>query len=193
MTARQQTPSQTIGPFFHDCLMQIGVDDLDPDRQAGRHVRLRGQVLDGGGEPVSDAMLEIWQADSHGRYLHPVDHWPDQPQDSFVGFGRVATDEHGRWALETVLPGAVPGAETGGRTQAPHLTVQVFARGLLDQLCTRIYFPDEPANDTDPILTSVPAERRPALVAEADESSGDSSYVFDIVLQGDAETPFFDV
>lgn len=188
MSEHGQTPAQTIGPFFHDCLMDLVVDDLAPGSLAGQQVRLSGRVLDGAGAPVSDAMIEIWQANPTGRYLHPLDEWPEHDAD-FVGFGRVATDDGGRWSLRTIVPGPV--VQGDGTTNAPHLNVQVFARGLLDMLCTRIYFPGEPANDADPVLANVPADRRGGLIATHD---GDGArFTFDIVLQGDDETPFFDV
>jgi protocatechuate 3,4-dioxygenase alpha subunit len=157
----------------------------------GRHVRVRGRVLDGQGEPVSDAMVEVWQADGEGRYRHPLTGWFEQVRGSFVGFGRVATDDDGRWEIDTVVPGPVPGPD--GSTQAPHVNVQVFARGLLDLLCTRIYFAGEAANDADPVLSSVPADRRDLLVAQPDDSSDAAAWRFDIVLRGEAETPFFEV
>lgn len=187
-TPHQQTPAQTIGPFFHDCLMERGVDDLDPERRAGRHVSVSGRVLDGDGLPVGDAMVEVWQADDEGRYRHPLAGHFDVAPASFLGFGRVATDDDGNWALETVVPGPV--SDPDGNSQAPHLNVQVFARGLLDLLCTRIYFADEETNAADPVLSTVPEGRREALLARPD---GDNAYRFDIVLQGDDETPFFAV
>lgn len=183
------TPSQTVGPFFHLGLPSDGWDELvspdDPDA-----VRVRGTVFDGEGAPVSDALVEIWQANRAGRYAHPEDAREDIAlEDGFHGFGRCATDEAGRYEFVTVKPGAVPAP--GGRMQAPHLDVSVFARGLLKRVVTRVYFPDEPeSNDADPVLSSVPdAEARASLVAREE----DGALRFDIHLQGERETAFFAV
>lgn len=195
MSRPRQTPSQTIGPFFHDGLMEVGVDDLDPEGAAGDRVRVEGRILDGDGEPVTDAMLEVWQADGVGRYRHPADGRAGDVPDDFVGFGRVATDADGAYAFATVAPGTVPGPD--GTVQAPHLNVQLFARGLLNHLSTRIYFEGQPANDDDPVLAAVPEARRRTLVArrvdDGDDGDASRTYRFDIVLQGDDETVFFDV
>jgi len=191
MSAHSQTPSQTIGPFFHDGLMGLG-GDLAPEGAAGRRVRIEGRVLDGAAEPVDDAMVEVWQADGQGRYRHPFDGRSSGVERSFVGFGRMASGSDGTYRLDTVLPGTVPGR--GGSIQAPHLNVQVFARGLLVHLSTRIYFEGEQANDGDEVLGTVPPERRDTLVARADgEAGGVACYRFDVVLQGENETVFFDL
>jgi protocatechuate 3,4-dioxygenase, alpha subunit len=196
-----QTPSQTIGPFFHDALMRDGIDELDPDGAAGDTIEIVGRILDGSGAPVTDAMVELWQADGAGRYRHPADGREADVPGSFIGFGRLATDADGHYRARTVRPGTVPGRE--GTVQAPHLNVHVFARGLLDQLWTRIYFADYPANDADAVLAAVPADRRATLLAEptdpADPSGSDvpsgsdrpTRYRFDIHLQGEHETVFF--
>lgn len=189
-----QTPSQTVGPFFHDALMRAGVADVDPDRAAGSPVTITGRVLDGEGAIVEDAMIEVWQADGAGRYRHPADGRQADVPSSFIGFGRVATLDGGEFHLTTAMPGTVPGRD--GAVQAPHLNVHVFARGLLDQLWTRIYFAGHPANDTDPVLTSLPEERRPTLLAQPVEGNGDGdgeaqAYRFDVILQGENETVFF--
>lgn len=191
MSDRLQTPAQTIGPFFHDALMRDGVDELDPEGAAGSPLVIEARVLDGAGNVVDDAMVEVWQADGGGRYRHPADgRAPDVPS-SFIGFGRVAATDDGRYRVSTVMPGTVPGRD--GAVQAPHLNVHVFGRGLLDKLATRIYFPAQPANEDDPVLTSVPPARRPTLIAEADgDLDGVPRFRFDIVLQGDGETVFFD-
>jgi protocatechuate 3,4-dioxygenase alpha subunit len=137
---------------------------------------------------VPDALVEIWQANAHGRYRHPLD-GRDLPLDSsFTGFGRAGTDETGSFWFETVKPGPVPFVDE--RLQAPHLCVTIFARGLLNHLATRLYFADEPANDDDPIFLLVPAERRATLLARRDERG---VYRFDVVLQGEGETAFFNV
>jgi protocatechuate 3,4-dioxygenase alpha subunit len=183
------TPSQTVGPFFHVGIRgEPGphlVSVTDPDA-----VRVFGVVFDGASEPVPDALLEIWQANRAGRYAHPADQ-PSAPplERSFTGFGRCATDAEGRFEFVTVKPGAVAaGAKT---KQAPHIVVGVFARGLLKRLTTRIYFPDEAAaNAADSVLMSVRDEdRRRTLVARSDPNG----LRFDIHLQGQEETVFFEV
>ena len=192
MTEHPQSPPQTIGPFFHDGLLRIGVDELDPDRVAGSPVIVEGQVLDGDDAVVDDAMVEVWQSDGAGRYRHPADgRAPDVP-DGFIGFGRVGTQDAGTFHITTVLPGTVPGPD--GNVQAPHLNVHVFARGLLDRLTTRIYFEDHDATAEDPILQLVPEARRGTLLAHrSGERDGVPIYRFDIVLQGAGETVFFDL
>ena len=192
MTELPQTTSQTVGPFFHFALMRDGVDELDPERAAGTPIVITGAVLDGAGDPVSDAMVEIWQADGGGRYRHPADGRVGDVPTSFIGFGRMASTDEGVYRASTAMPGTVPGPD--GSVQAPHLNVQIFARGLLDHLSTRIYFPDHPANAEDPVLARVPASRRDTLMARPDGSDGDVPvYRFDVVLQGEGETVFFDL
>ena len=192
--ARALTPSQTVGPFFHDCLLRTDAtyDTLAGDDASGQRIHVHGRVLDGDGTPVPDAVLELWQADDHGVYHHPADPRWTRPT-SFSGFGRVGTDEDGRFAFTSVLPGRVPGH--GDELQAPHISITVFARGLLNHLFTRMYFPDEPSNDTDQTLLCVPAHRRPTLIARAaspvDSTVGVRVFEFDIVLQGRDETVFF--
>jgi protocatechuate 3,4-dioxygenase, alpha subunit len=186
-----QTPAQTIGPFFHDALMRDGVDDLDPEGEAGAPIVVTGTVRDGAGDVVDDAMVEIWQSDGSGRYRHPADGRSADLPGSFIGFGRVATVDGGVYRARTVLPGTVPGR--AGSVQAPHLNVHVFARGLLDKLATRIYFDGHAANADDPVLRSVPEQRRLTLLAQPEgEEDGADRYRFDIVLQGADETVFFD-
>jgi len=178
------TPSQTVGPFFDYALPYAGGPELvaadDPDA-----IRISGVVYDGAGEPVGDALIELWQANRAGRYRHPEDRRDELPlEDGFSGFGRCPTDADGRFAFATVKPGPVAG-------QAPHVGVIVLARGLLRQLYTRIYFPDEiDANAADPLLRSIadPAQRA-SLVARPE---GDG-LTFDIHLQGVRQTAFLDV
>ena len=183
------TPSQTVGPFFHDALAYAGSDHVVPIDDPSA-IRIEGRVLDGAGDAVPDALLETWQASRSGRYAHPEDSRREQPLEAgFSGFGRVATDEQGHFALVTVKPGAVPAP--GGAMQAPHIDVSVFARGLLRRLVTRIYFPDErDANAADPVLGSIEdARERATLIAR--EQGG--SLCFDVHLQGADQTAFFSI
>lgn len=188
----RQTPSQTVGPFFSKALLHEGWNDLTARDAVGQTVVITGRVLDGDGAPVPDALIEIWQANAAGRYNHPDD-VRDLPLDPrFSGFGRAGTDEQGRFRFRTIKPGPVPGV--GGTMQAPHLNVSVFARGLLKRLVTRIYFPDEPLNAQDPVLTSLPdVTRRTTLIARPASGGSGQDLHFDIVLQGDNETVFFDI
>jgi len=181
------TPSQTIGPFLHIEVPYEGEARLVEPNHPGA-IRLLGMVTDGEGEPVDDALVEIWQANAAGRYAHPEDDREDVPlEDGFMGFGRCATDSEGRFEFLTVKPGSVPGP--GDRPQAPHIDVSVFARGLLNRLVTRIYFPDESeANAEDAVLSLIEDEAaRQTLIAQLE----DGALRFDIRLQGDGETTFF--
>jgi protocatechuate 3,4-dioxygenase alpha subunit len=200
MTAQEadfgQTPSQTVGPYFAYGLTatQYGYDFNQPfdaavalDNAAGERIRLEGRVLDGDGNPIGDALVEISQADGEGRY-------PQTPAEAremgFRAFGRAGTgtDPLNRFVFHTVKPGA----ETPG--EAPHINVIVLMRGLLLHAFTRVYFSDEAeANAKDAVLASVPAERRHTLVAERVERGGAVSYRIDIRMQGADETVFFDV
>jgi protocatechuate 3,4-dioxygenase alpha subunit len=179
------TPSQTVGPFHHIELPYAPGGDVVPPGSDGA-VRISGRLVDGAGQPVGDALIEVWQADASGSYQHAAD---AGPAGASVGFGRVATAADGAYELWTIKPGPVPGP--GGSTQAPHLLFSVFARGLLDRLVTRMYFPDEEgANAADPVLGLVPdADARSTLVAEPDGEG----LRFDIHLQGERETVFFAV
>jgi len=191
MITHTLTSSQTVGPFFHDCLLRadMRMNVLAGPETSGERIRLEGRVSDGDGQPVPDAMIEIWQANSHGRYHHPVDSRDLPLEPSFSGFGRSATDAEGIYWFETVKPGPVP--FPSGGLQAPHICVTVFARGLLNHLSTRVYFADEPANAEDAILLHVPAERRATLLAPRSTVGATVVYRFDIVLQAGVETAFF--
>jgi protocatechuate 3,4-dioxygenase alpha subunit len=182
------TPSQTVGPFFIIGLPFEGDERLVEEDAPGA-LRIEGIVFDGDGVPVDDAVVEIWQANRGGRYAHPEDTREDVPlEEGFSGHGRCGTDVSGRYWFVTVKPGPVPAP--GGGLQAPHIEVSVLARGLLKRLATRIYFPDEAeANETDPVLSALDPERRDTLVARDDGGV----LRFDIRLQGEAETVFFDV
>jgi protocatechuate 3,4-dioxygenase alpha subunit len=147
-------------------------------------------VFDGDGAPVPDCMLEVWQADSQGRFADPQDKRA-LPNTKFRGFGRVGTDANGAYAFDTIKPGAVPDAD--GKPQAPHLLLAVFARGMLRHLYTRVYFGGEAANAADPVLALVPSDRRATLIAERDAGNGNAVYRLDLRLQGEGETVFFDV
>ncbi len=185
MTTPGPTPSQTVGPFFHDALLRDETNVLAGPGAAGERIRIEGYVYDGDGAPVPDAIVELWQADAHGRYHHPADQ-RDLPLDpAFTGFGRCATDQDGHYWFETVKPGAVP--FDAATPQAPHIAVTIFARGLLDHLSTRLYFAGDPANDADPILRRVPEDRRATLLAQRATADGPAVYRFDIVLQGEGE------
>jgi protocatechuate 3,4-dioxygenase alpha subunit len=191
------TPSQTVGPFFLNCLLREEArrNVLVQPGTEGERIRIEGRVLDGDGIPVSDALVEIWQADAAGRYHHPTDRRAGMPLDpAFSGFGRSGTDDEGRYWFETVKPGPVPFDQR--RMQAPHICVMVFARGLLNHLATRLYFADDPATQTDAVLQLVPSGRRTTLLARREGSAdagGMTVYRFDIVLQGAGETAFFNV
>jgi protocatechuate 3,4-dioxygenase alpha subunit len=193
MSIPAPTPSQTIGPFFHDCLLRPDARRnvlVAPDT-AGVRIRIEGHIYDGDGQAVPDAMIEIWQADSYGRYHHPADK-RDLPLDpAFTGYGRTGTDGEGAFEFATIKPGRVP--FDGATLQAPHLGVAVFARGLLNHLATRLYFADDPANAADPVLRLVPAERRSTLLARPVLVKGEPGYRMDIVLQGTGETVFFNL
>ncbi len=173
-------PSQTVGPFFHFGLTTNAAQGRLAGAQVqGEHIRLRFTLLDGEGVPVPDGMLELWQADAVGRYNPP----------DFCGFGRLATDWEGKCTFETIRPGRVPDGEGG--CQAAHISVSVFARGLLGRLCTRVYFAGDPALAEDPVLALVPEGRRPTLLARWHAEAG--VWEFEIHLQGENETVFFDV
>jgi len=191
------TPSQTVGPYFKYGLTPgsdyawndaFGSDLVTAD-VSGERIRIIGQVFDGDGKVIPDAMMEIWQADAQGRFADPQD-TRATPNAAFKGFGRCGADAKGGFEFRTIKPGPVPGP--GGKQQAPHILMAVFARGMTQQVITRIYFEDEAANAADPILTLVPADRRATLVANREQ--GDvMTYRFDVHLQGDRETVFFDL
>lgn len=192
---RGLTPSQTVGPFFHYGLTPWAGDYAVPVSVGGQMARegatgtrivLTGRVFDGAGEPVPDAMIEVWQADASGRYAHPLS--GGAASNAFSGYGRSDTKADGTYRFETVKPGAVPGPN--GAPQAPHVMICVFGRGMLTHLFTRAYFADEPANAADAILALVPQARRGTIIAKSEPGG---IYRLDIRLQGDGETVFFDV
>lgn len=181
-----QSPSQTVGPFFHNCLIRGGENILTVPQTQGQHIVIQGQVLDGDGQPVPDAMVEIWQADANGIFNHPEDPKQVEVDPSFQGFGRAETADNGRFTFHTIKPGIISGEQT------PYINVRIFARGMLIHAVTRIYFADEAGNTSDALLNAVPEERRETLVATPEESPGFPTYRFNIHLQGEQETVFFD-
>jgi protocatechuate 3,4-dioxygenase alpha subunit len=186
MSLRGST-SQTIGPYLRIGLEWMVIEDLAPEGTAGERVSIEGRVTDGDGKPVNDAAVEIWQANSHGKYASREDTQGKPLDRGFRGYGRSLTDDAGVFRFRTIKPGRVPGPD--GKPQAPHLVVTVFMRGLLKQLVTRMYFPDDAANASDAVLATVPAERRSTLVAR---KRADGTFEWNLVLQGKNETAFFD-
>ena len=208
-----QTPSQTVGPFFHYGLPWkggadlVGASDLGarPDLFPEEHyvlnlsspsgtpqgtaIDIAGRVLDAHGMPMTDAMVEIWQANASGRYASLIDTREDVPLDPhFVGFGRAATSGEGIYRFRTILPGRVPGP--GNSLQAPHIAISLFGRGLLKRLATRLYFAGAEGNGSDPILSRVPETRRHTLLARRQD---DGIWWLDLMLGGEDETVFFDL
>jgi protocatechuate 3,4-dioxygenase alpha subunit len=185
-------PSQTVGPFFHLGLTtEKGcVRCIAGPVAKGERILLMCRVLDGDGAPVPDAMIEIWQADAQGKYNHPDDTQEKTADPACGGFGRMGTSEEGSCEFETIKPGRVPGP--GNVLQAPHLNLAVFARGILRQVYTRLYFAGDPANQEDSVLALVPKDRRDTLMAVPDPARP-GGWRFDIHLQGQGETVFFDV
>jgi protocatechuate 3,4-dioxygenase, alpha subunit len=205
LTYLKETASQTAGPYLHigmypsvaglNVRTQEKPNVLTSAATEGERIRIEGRVIDGAGLPVRDAQVEIWQANAHGRYNHPAD-TQDKPLDEgFRGWGRAVSDfETGLWWFETVKPGRVPGRH-GHKAMAPHVNLWIVARGINIGLNTRMYFADEAeANAEDPVLRLIEQpERRRTLIAAREERGGEVVYRFDIHLQGDNETVFFDV
>jgi protocatechuate 3,4-dioxygenase, alpha subunit len=188
----KQTPSQTVGPFYAIGLTRRPMNVVASEATQGQRIRIEGQVFDGDGAAIPDVMLEIWQANSSGRYNHPDDKQEKPLDPSFTGWGRSGTDEKCFYNFETIKPGPVPG--NGESVQAPHVGFVIFARGMLLHAYTRMYFADEPANASDPVLNSIKnKKRRQTLIASPGMESGKTVYRFDIWLQGENETVFFDM
>ena len=185
----QATTSQTVGPFFLIGLEWLFMDNLAGPGVSGERVEIEGRVLDAHGQGVPDAMLELWQANAHGKYAHPEDTQAKSLEPGFLGYGRVATAEDGIFRFTTIKPGRVPGPQ--GKLQAPHIVVSVFMRGLLRRLITRIYFPDDATNSEDFALNLVESNRRGTLVARK-STKRDGLLEWNVVLQGPEETVFFD-
>jgi protocatechuate 3,4-dioxygenase alpha subunit len=180
------TASQTVGPFYAYALTPAEkLGRLWTPEVQGERIRVRLEVTDGEGAPVIDAMIEIWQADSQGRYPHPDDPRSSEADPKFRGFGRLSTDPNGICVFDTVKPGAPAG-------QAAHINTTVFARGLLNHQCTRLYFAGDPLLERDPVLALVPEERRHTLIATQD-ANDPSQWNLNIRLQGEDETVFFEI
>jgi protocatechuate 3,4-dioxygenase, alpha subunit len=202
---RTQTPSQTVGPFFAIGLVRASEAQhvVATPLAFGEHIQIEGQLIDGAGTPVPDALIEVWQANAAGEYPSRLpaglpavalakagalaEAGPAAADSTFRGYGRCATDPQGRFTFETVKPGAI----RDGSGQAPHVNVIVFARGMLLHAFTRMYFADDPL-DADPVLMSIDPARRRTLVAQREPGADDSRYIWEIHLQGDRETVFFD-
>ncbi len=188
----QTTASQTVGPYLHIGLTWLVTDNLVGPGVSGEKVTIEGRIQDGDGNPIDDALVEIWQANAHGKYAHPDDSQDKPLEEGFKGFGRVPTDASGCFKFATIKPGRVPAA--GGGLQAPHVNVTIFMRGLMKQLTTRIYFPADPANAEDPVLQSVPQARRQTLIAKA-VAGRPGTLEWNVVVQAvdrEDETVFFD-
>ena len=184
------TSSQTVGPYLHIGMAWLVTDNLVAPGVAGDPISIEGCISDGDGMPVNDALVEIWQANAKGRYAHPEDTGSAPLEPGWTGFGRVATDGDGKFRFTTIKPGRVPAP--GGGLQAPHINVTIFMRGMLRHLVARIYFPGDPANEEDAVLQSVPAARRATLLA-VPQAGDASALVWNVRLQGDGETVFFDL
>ena len=199
----RESASQTAGPYVHIGLApgaagfdiyreELGRDIAGPNAK-GQRIRVEGLVIDGTGSPVKDVLLEVWQANANGHYAHPEGGGP--VEDGFRGWGRVITDfDRGEWGFDTVKPGPVPGRN--GSVQAPHLNLWIVARGINIGLNTRMYFPDEAdANAADPVINLIEWEKRRAtlIARQSEDRDGVPVYRFDIRLQGDDETVFFDI
>ncbi len=182
----KQTASQTVGPY-----LRIGLiygepqNDLVQEQTTGERIKIAGVVRDGNGQPITDALVEIWQPDANSIYNHPTDPKHELADPHFRGFGRAETRNEGTFEFRTIKPGGRDG-------QAPYINANVFARGMLIHALTRIYFEDEPANANDPVLNAVDSSRRHTLIAVPEQSTELPTYRFDIHVQGDEETVFFE-
>ena len=198
LTMLKESPSQTAGPYVHiGCVPNFGgIEGVYPedlgktmrsDAAKGEHITVSGAVYDGTGTPLKDALIEVWQADADGIYPNGDPRGAADP--NFTGFARFAGDyATGEWSFDTVKPGAVPFPD--GRMQAPHISFWIVARGINIGLQTRMYFADED-NSADPVLSRIEHQNRvPTLMAQ---KTGEGAYRFDIRLQGEGETIFFDV
>jgi len=184
-TTMKQSASQTVGPYF-----RIGLiygepqNNLVNEKTSGERITLTGVVYDGDGEPIPDALIEIWQPDANGIFNHPSDPLQEQADPHFRGFGRAESRDAGKYEFKTIKPDGRDG-------KPPYINVYIFSRGMLTHAMTRIYFSDEPANANDPVLSSIEPERRHTLIATREDPSGSPLYRFDIYMQGKQETVFF--
>ncbi|MGA2422414.1 MAG: protocatechuate 3,4-dioxygenase subunit alpha [Terriglobales bacterium] len=184
------TTSQTVGPFFKIGFEWLNCDNLVGEGVSGERITIQGRIFDGDGIPVPDAILEIWQANAHGKYDHPEDTQNKPVEPGFKGYGRVPVTAAGMFRFTTIKPGPVPGPN--GNEQAPHLVISVFMRGLLKRLVTRMYFPGDARNASDPILNLVEPARRSTLIAKR-TAGAPGTLEWNILLQGPDETVFFDL
>lgn len=182
----KQSASQTVGPYLRIGLIYgESQNNLVNERTLGERIKITGRVLDGNGEPITDAMVEIWQPDSRGIFNHPNDPLHSEADPNFRGFGRSENPIGGVYEFTTIKPGSRDG-------QAPYINVHVFARGMLIHAMTRIYFEDESATSDDIVLQSIDSDRRHTLIARRENGGSLPTYRFDIRMQGDNETVFFD-
>jgi protocatechuate 3,4-dioxygenase beta subunit len=191
------TGSSTIGPFF-PAELAIGMNDLTRRKPEGpvaqgQLVLLSGRVLQEGGRPVVNFLVEIWQADAKGRFDHPADRRNEEVDVNFAFWGRALTDAEGRYSFRTIKPGPVPAAD--GAASAPHIAVTLLGSGLMRRLVTRMYFPDDPRNAADPLLRRIgdPAVASRLLARphpQSDTARDALALIFDVVLRGEGETPF---
>lgn len=186
----QPTGSQTVGPYFHIGFTHLNKSDLAPEGTPGVRIKIRGEILDGNGAAIDDAVLEVWQADGSGNFSQVPAQNKDEAKQRFHGFGRIPADAYGKFELTTVKPGRIPGPTNS--MQAPHISVTLFMRGLLKPLHTRMYFPDEPSNADDVILNTVEASRRSTLVLQ-NVAGAANLYEWTVVVQGLGETVFFEI
>jgi protocatechuate 3,4-dioxygenase alpha subunit len=184
------TPSQTVGPFFSIGLDLLCTSDLAGPDFPGQRITISGGIFDGDNQPVPDALLEVWQADASGNFHHAENSQQIAPSENFSGFGRIPTNALGEFRFTTIKPGQVSGPNNN--LQAPHLSITIFMRGLLKHLTTRLYFPSDPANESDFALNLVDPSRRATLIARLSPENP-NILLWDIHLQGPHETVFFDV
>ncbi len=183
------TPSQTVGPFFHFALTTMpALGQMAAPSTPGERIRLRVRVVDGAGDAVPDAIVELWQADASGRYPARADVEPGVPSGAYPAWGRLPTDVDGWCEFVTIVPGPVTGSD--GRRQAAHINVCLFMRGLLRHVYTRIYFAGDDRIAEDPVLQAVPVDRQTTLLAQRE---GSDAWVFEIHMQGLNETVFLDI
>jgi protocatechuate 3,4-dioxygenase alpha subunit len=185
----QTTTWQTVGPFFRIGLEHLFEADVAGEGVQGDRLAVQGRVLDGDGIPIPDAVIEIWQANSEGKYAHPEDRQDKPLEQGFGGFGRIPTDDEGCFRFTTIKPGAVPAPD--GTLQAPHLVVGILMRGLLRGLVTRAYFPNEPLNESDMILRLIAPSRRRTLILTPSPQHN-NLFTWEIHMQGENETVFLE-